>query len=234
MTTKHLLSILPSDLIDTLIQVGADLTRNSWRIGEIDSHLCALLDDYCYQDESGTPYTHDDMHKAVASLVGLHTRRVRGCAAVWRAYSDDQRAEYDVLPFSHFEFAMCHPDLTADILECSKRRMGETGRPPSVEWLEYNFHSAIHALAAQAETVIHDDALPDPVTYASEPMNYLETVAELTESQAEDRTYALHILEKAIDTIRALVERVGLPGVVKERVLGLLAEIWGEIVETAK
>ena len=229
MTSKHLRTLLPDSLFDQLITIRDSISRDQWSIGEIDSNLCAMLDDQGWRDERGELYTHEHIHRLVGEFVGLRSSRVRHCAACYRYYSDDQRAEYSVLPFSHFEYAMQFPELTIDILECSIRRMDEIGRPPSVEWLEDEFRDPIRAFQAHgmAETVPIGSSYDEPdITQEENPLAYIDQ--DPTPVYA-DQPYYIGLLERGINTLRGIVERMSLPGETKHRIAELLESVIREI-----
>ena len=227
MTSKHLLSLLPDELINYLIRMRDSISRDRWGLGETDSLLCAMLDDQGWRDERGELYTHEHIHRLLGELVGLRSSRVRHCAACYRYYTDDQRAEYSVLPFSHFEYAAQFPELTIDILECSIRRMDEIGRPPSVEWLEEEFRDPIRAFQAHgmAETTPVIYTWEGPLTDKEDPLDFVDE----PEPVDVDQPYYIGLLERGINTLRGIVERMSLPGETKYRIAELLESVIREI-----
>ena len=232
MTAKHLRTLLPDSLFDQLITIRDSISRDQWAVGEIDSLLCAILDDQGWRDERGELYTHEHIHRLVGEFVQLRSSRVRHCAACYRFYSDDQRSGYSVLPFSHFEYAMQFPDLTVDILECSIRRMDEIGRPPSVEWLEEEFRDPIRAFQAHgmAETTPVEYEMEEPaIAQEDDPLEFVDEMEPVNAEQP----YYFGLLERGINTLQVIVERMSLPRETKRRVVELLNSVIKEIAGMA-
>lgn len=125
--------IIPKNLQDELIQIGEDITRNTFRIGDIVvivSEYVALNNIEC---------SKSDVYRAIGSFIGKASGTVRGYETLARFYPESVRNKYEVLSSSHFRKAM-ELDRASDIgwqdvLDYAIFKIEDYGRPATVDEL---------------------------------------------------------------------------------------------------
>lgn len=120
--------IVPSDIQDELITLRDNLTRSSFRIGDIALQIIA-----------GTQYGVEAVYSAVGSFVGKSSRTIREYASVSAFYPDEVRQMYDLLSFDHFRVAMRFGSNWLEALEWSVSQVEEVNRPATVDAMVAEF-----------------------------------------------------------------------------------------------
>lgn len=123
--------IIPKNLQDELIQIGEDITRNTFRIGDI----VVIAGEYAALNE--IQCSKNDIYRAVGSFIGKASGTVRGYEALAKFYPVSVRKKYEILSSSHFRKAMELDDTYGweDVLDYAMRRVEDYGRPATVDEL---------------------------------------------------------------------------------------------------
>jgi hypothetical protein len=135
MNAKTLLNqVIPESVITTLINIGQSRSKNQWVTGDLTNFIKAMV------KEQGLEINDMDVYQWVAELEGVTDSTVRHEAYVAAFYAEPVRSIYEILPFSHFQFAMTFPAAWKDVLDTSIRAIESNGgKPRSVRWLEMLF-----------------------------------------------------------------------------------------------
>lgn len=152
MSAISLLHVLPDMVVIELQAIANDTRRHSWRIGQLANQIIRAVE---AEPDKYIGFGRMDVYEAVA--IGLDyeytARSVREFAYVEACFTREQQAYYSELPFSHFRFAASLIEgRRMECLELSRWQMGETGRPPSVEWL----YTQLFGMRSPAEPSISD------------------------------------------------------------------------------
>lgn len=125
--------IVPKNLQEELIQIGDDITRNTFRIGDI----VVIVSEYAILNEMRC--SKSDVYRAVGSFIGKASGTVRGYEALARFYPESVRKEYEILSSSHFRKAMELDRSTdfgwRDVLNYAVFKAEDYGRPATVDEL---------------------------------------------------------------------------------------------------
>jgi hypothetical protein len=125
--------IVPLHLQEELIQIGEDITKHTFRIGDI---VIAVND---FVDANGFDCSKRDVWRAVGSFIGKAANTVRGYEALAIFYSHSVRQHYDILSASHFRMAMRIDSQTdyswQTVLDYAVDRIDDYGRPATVDEL---------------------------------------------------------------------------------------------------
>ena len=125
--------IIPQHLQEELIQIGEDITKHTFRIGDI---VLSILD---YVGENGFDCTKRDVWRAVGSLIGKSAATIQGYETLASFYPAWIRKKYDILSSSHFRIAMqidSKTDYTwSNALDYAIDRVEDYGRPATVDEL---------------------------------------------------------------------------------------------------
>ena len=92
--------IIPLHLQEELIQIGEDITKQTFRVGDI------VVSIYDYVEANGLQCTKRDVWRAVGSFVGKAAATIQGYEALARFYPPSVRRHYEELSASHFKKAM--------------------------------------------------------------------------------------------------------------------------------
>ena len=125
--------LVTKELEETLLAVGDRWSMDKRSIGEITLTLIAQI------KEGGLEASVMDVYSVVSDLLRgeIKPRTVRYYADTVKFYPTETWEKYDVLPFSHFDFAKKFGKEWATVLELSLKRMDSNGGyPPTVRWLE--------------------------------------------------------------------------------------------------
>jgi hypothetical protein len=143
----------------------------------------------------------------VGELFGKSGRRVREYAQAVQFYPAQAWTEFEVLPFSHFEFALAFGEKWRTILDASLLNMDRNGgRPPSVDWLQANFSGVCQAkqdvdrigAEAEIEDRIYENSVLSPDLPAA------------VEVDPKER-YALRLIAKMATALEKLMNTASLP-----------------------
>jgi hypothetical protein len=134
---ESIASLIPEHFLNELIQISGDLKSAYWRAGDIANMV------YVQAVADKKNVTRADVFYKVGKVLGKSARSVRVYAMTAAFYSYETRLEYDVLPFSHFTFAMQFHGIDGvsgnamwrAVLNCSLDTMEKWGSPISVEGL---------------------------------------------------------------------------------------------------
>jgi len=214
------LKSLPDRTVIELQAIANDTRRHSWRIGRIVNEINQVI------EANPTQYpgwSRVDVSEAVAICLEheYSAKTIRDFASLESIFTPAQQQQFSDLPFSHFRFAATLGPRRLDVLELSAHQTGETGRPPSVDWLYHQFF---------AET---PDA-PD-VQYPETVLSERQDIDILDTPEVQSISVALRILplecEAACSVLLRTVESLSLPDWVKLRLARLLDEIRRLLVE---
>jgi hypothetical protein len=134
-----IIKAIPSAYEDKLIVWRDQRSNDCWWLGDTTIIIIAWIEENNARI-GGKPIGRMDIYNAIGRLSGVAGRTVRYYAAICEFYPHDQRELYEVLPFSHFAFARQFDERAGEILSAALDYIeGHGGRPPSVEWLEYEF-----------------------------------------------------------------------------------------------
>ena len=105
--------ILPDELIERLDQLGNDLDKNKWIVGDIADDLCRQLDNYKaglvdgnkIQLRNAAQCTHEDIYNAIAYPLGASLHTVRGYREISSFWPPDHRDEFPMFKRNHVKVA---------------------------------------------------------------------------------------------------------------------------------
>jgi hypothetical protein len=123
-------NLVPKGMIDKLLYWRDELSRGCWEIGDITNEI------YVLAQANKLEVTRSEICAKVGQIVGKSGRTIRLYAEVSAYFPDSIRAEYGILPFSHFSLARTWGSEWQGVLDSSMNYMGEHGNTPSVERLE--------------------------------------------------------------------------------------------------
>ena len=125
--------IIPNHLQTELIQIGEDITRHTFRIGDI---VIAITD---YVEANKLPCSKRDVWRAVGSYIGKAVATVQDYESIALFYPMSVRKDYEILSASHFRMAMRIEAKTdhswQTVLDYAVDRIKEYGRPATVDEL---------------------------------------------------------------------------------------------------
>lgn len=138
------ISDLPQQVLNNLLAWRDSFSRGAWEVGDL------TLEAYELARANGKRISVLQVDRQVAQVVGVAERTIRYYRTAAAFYNGFTREKYEVLPFSHFVFAMGFKGDEADgkptwemILEKALDYMGEHGVPPSVDALGKLYHKEI-------------------------------------------------------------------------------------------
>jgi len=126
-------NIIPNHLQQELIQIGEDITRHTFRIGDI----VILITEYV--EANDMKCSKRDIWRAVGSYIGKAAGTVQGYEAIARFYPQSVRNYYEILSASHFRMAM-QIDSKGEynwqtVLDYAVDKIDDYGRPATVDEL---------------------------------------------------------------------------------------------------
>jgi hypothetical protein len=125
-------TIIPPEVFDELLALRDKVAVESWHIGDLAAHI---ID---FNESTGSGATKTEIHKAIGSVLGKASRTIREYIAVSQFWSGADREAYDLLSYDHFRVAMKH-DNPRGSLDWALERVGETGKPATVDEMVANF-----------------------------------------------------------------------------------------------
>jgi hypothetical protein len=111
------------------LEIRDNLTRDSWRIGDIVLTIKAAR----------VEYGNGVIYAAVGAFVGKSQRTIREYAAISAFYSPETREKYDVLAYDHFRTAMKYGSLWEGALQYAINTVNTLNRPATVDMMETMF-----------------------------------------------------------------------------------------------
>lgn len=125
--------IIPQHLQEELIQIGEDITRHTFRIGDI---VVAVSE---FVEINEIDCTKRDVWRAVGSFIGKAAGTVQGYESLSNFFPHSVRRQYDILSASHFRMAM-RIDSKGEydwkvVLDYAVDRVEDYGRPATVDEL---------------------------------------------------------------------------------------------------
>ncbi len=223
MSKAYLLTLIDSDVQDRLAFLGRCTSDACQEVAYITIRISDKLDDMKAKATSGrlilTPEDFNalketgymDVYRVVGELYGKSSRRVREYVQIYRFFAPEVWTEFDVLPFSHFEFAMSFGEKWRIILDTAVQQMDRNnGRPPSVDWLAANF-TGFCQVQQDAERVQAQGELEDSNrTYESDTDALPPDIPAVEEDVAHER-FALRLVARAIQPIEKYARSDKLP-----------------------
>lgn len=169
-------TLIPQHLQEELIQIGEDLTKNIFRVGDI---VVAIMD-FVTVNELGC--TKRDVWRAVGALIGKSATTVQGYESLANFYPQSIRNKYSVLSSSHFRTAM-RIDSTTEydwkmVLDYAIDRVQDYGRPATVDELIHVFIYDLQPFEFEDEE-IHSEAGSSPIDEFVNYLSQLRRTAEL-------------------------------------------------------
>lgn len=135
---------IPETILNRLLELRDTLTSSYWEIGDTANEVWELALANRMEVLKGQVFSQ------VAQVVGVAGRTIRYYASTAAFYDQKDREDYQVLPFSHFAFAMGfrggEPDGTPTyraVLDKSLEYMEAHGVPPSVDRLASLYYQEI-------------------------------------------------------------------------------------------
>ena len=187
--------IVPKNLQEELIQIGEDITKNTFRIGDI---VIAVMG---FVSINGLGYTKSNVWRAVGSFIGKAAATVRGYEALALFYPQSVRKEYEILSASHFRKAM-EIDSATDyewraVLEYAVKKIEDYGRPATVDELTRVFIYECEPFEYEEEEPI-EHSLYNPIQRFENTIESLKGIIDLlpvSEPIREDIRRALSHVE---------------------------------------
>jgi len=170
---------IPDSIQDAITAIGDNMSRDRWLLGDLINRIKLMVRDYKID------VTMPDVYRFVAGLTGeqVSARSVEYYASLSGFYMEEIREAYDVLTHSHFAKARVYEDHWRDCLEFMLSYKDEHNKPPSVDWVDRNYHPG----SIQAVEQIDPE---HEVNYIDNKVGYLlysikSNLRELTELIAE-------------------------------------------------
>jgi hypothetical protein len=170
---------IPDSIQNAIIAIGDNMSHDKWLLGDLTNQIKLMVRDY------GIDVTMPDVYRFVAGLTSeqVSARMIEYYASLSGFYMEEIREAYGVLTHSHFAKARVYEDHWRDCLEFMLSYMDDHNKPPSVDWVDRNYHpdniQPIEILDPEHE-----------VNYIGSKINYLlysikTNLRELTELIAE-------------------------------------------------
>jgi len=215
-----LLTVIDSDIQDRLIFLGRVASDAYMEVGTIALRICNRLDEIKRDSITGKLYLppgqadtlketgYMDVYRVVGELFGKSGRRVREYAQAVQFYPAQAWTEFEVLPFSHFEFALTFGEKWRTVLEASLLHMDRNGgRPPSVDWLQANFSGACQ-VGVDVNRIDAQNELEDARIYDNDVLSPdFPTAVEIDPKER----YALRLIAKMAAALEKLMNTASLP-----------------------
>jgi len=145
--------IIPNHLQEELIQIGEDITKQTFRVGDI------VVAVYEFVEANGLDCTKRDIWRAVGSFVGKAAATIQGYETLARFYPPSVRKHYEELSASHFKKAMQIESSTdynwQTVLDYAVGRTKDYGRPATVDELTHVFIYNSEEYHVEEELVEH-------------------------------------------------------------------------------
>jgi len=239
-------ALIAPTVVDRLIAIRDSFDTNYWQLGDITNMVISQA------IARGVGDIKMVLYQRVGQIVGKSPKMVRYYAAVSGFFQQEIREKYQLLPFSHFAFAMkfrerdaisfTETSKSAMILEYAVNNAAEYhGLPPSVASLSYRFEESVIEPLPQGVTSVK----PADRRIASPDISVIDTFpitggdgdergrVEIIENR---RRIALSRLSKLVGEIVPIVQFLGNPAlsqVVSRLVESIryFVENYGEVIE---
>ena len=228
--------VIPDELLNELIQLGASISQQQWRIGDITNEIIV----YCTANKIDIPVM--GIYSGVGKLTGKSVSSVRMYSDMSGFFSPEIRDQYGFLPFSHFFLAKTYGTKWKEVLEISKEELGKDDCPVSENRLSYimsmregrnlppqpaqpvfanknNFSGSIDVIDGGSleieekdpftdePEVLDENYLEETIKKINELLNPLPTLLE-TVARLDKRSPIIESVAKIILEIRSLQEHV--------------------------
>ena len=125
--------IIPDGERSIVIARGQRLSDDKWWFGDRSNKWAKLA------LESGEKLTREDSNRALSQDSGVPIRTLRHYADHARFFDPEIRAEFEILPFSHFTIAKQYGEQWYKILNTSTVYFEEYGKLPTADYLRWKF-----------------------------------------------------------------------------------------------
>lgn len=127
---------IPDELQNDLIQIGENLSRDKWKIGDIANEIKQLT------RERLLNCSIMDVYSFVAQLLRdeFSARTIEYYAGLSGFYDCNTREEFQPLSHSHFAYARQYGDRRLEVLNLAMDTLAQTGKVPSVAQVDYIFN----------------------------------------------------------------------------------------------
>lgn len=131
-----LYQVIPDELQNDLIQIGENLSRDKWKIGDIANEIKQLT------RERLLNCSIMDVYSFVAQLLRdeFSARTIEYYAGLSGFYDCNTREEFHPLSHSHFAYARQYGDKWLEVLNLAMDLLGQSGKVPSVAQVDYIFN----------------------------------------------------------------------------------------------
>ena len=198
-------TIIPQHLQEELIQIGEDISRNIFRVGDI---VISIVN---YVEANGFDCTKRDIWRAVGSFIGKSASTVQGYEALASFYPQSVRSNYGELSSSHFKIAMKIDSTTEydwqTVLEYAVDRVQYYGRPATVDELAKVFIYNLEPFEFDDDKPI-EHIRQSPVDDFINHLSSLRRTAELLPVPEQTRAELLDALKKIEFVVNSLFVRV--------------------------
>jgi hypothetical protein len=123
--------IFPESYKNELIQMGANRSRDCWKLGDMASELIAM--------NAKNFIPQDKVFRDMGKYYGRAGRTIREYHAISMHYKKYVRMEYDVLSFDHFRTAIHYGKKDIEALEWAVAQTDKFNRPATVDEMEEHF-----------------------------------------------------------------------------------------------
>lgn len=197
-------TIVPNHLQEELIQIGEDITRHTFRIGDI---TIAVAD---FVEANNLDCTKRDVWRAVGSFIGKAAGTVQGYEALANFYPPSVRSDYEVLSASHFRIAM-QIDSKGEynwqtVLDYALDRTKDYGRPATVDELMKVFIYGSEPFEYQDEPMMGTER--NPVSDFINRLTELKRTVELLPIPEYKRTELQDVLKRMEYVMNSLMVEV--------------------------
>lgn len=192
--------IVPKHLQDELIQIGEDLSRQTFRVGDIS---ISITD---YVSANNMQCTKRDVWRAVGAFVGKSASSIQSYEALAQFYPPEVRQQYEVLSSSHFREAM-KIDSSTDynwrtVLDYAMDRIEVYGRPATVDELRKVF--IFDSEEYEIEEAPIDSVFRNPVDEFIRALSDIKRLAELLPIPEHSRSELRDVISRVESEIRLL------------------------------
>lgn len=184
--------IVPTDLQDELIAIRDELSKASFRIGDIVLQII--------QEKPDEPI--EQIHKAVGLFSGKAQRTVREYASIAAFYPQPLREQYDVLSFDHFRVAMRFGADCYTALDWAVAQLDEINRPATVDAMELQFSGQESSLNYEKDLEVQNDNL---VLTILRRLKDLLSKLKLSDDLVRDAVSVIDRIEKQLEKEKVLV-----------------------------
>lgn len=184
--------IVPKHLQDELIQIGEDISRHTFRIGDI---ALSIAD---YVTANNMQCTKRDIWRAIGSFVGKSASSIQSYEALAQFYPPEVRRQYEVLSSSHFREAMKIDSSTdynwRSVLDYAMDRIEVYGRPATVDELRKVF--IFNSEEYEVEEAPIDSVFRNPVDEFIRALSDIKRLAELLPIPEQSRSELMDVISK--------------------------------------